>query len=170
MTRNAYQKLYEKHAGFYRTHKTAKKLLVLGNYLLTASVFFAYALLILVVFAAKGSAIKEKFFRIVLLPSVCLAFVSILRNIINRKRPYETGGILPVIPKKKKGHSFPSRHVSSAFVIGTVFLPYCVPAGTAILLAGILLAYIRFAAGLHYPSDLIAGGVIGTLFGIFAFL
>ncbi|MFQ9736875.1 MAG: phosphatase PAP2 family protein [Christensenellaceae bacterium] len=72
--------------------------------------------------------------------------------------------------KEKRGHSFPSRHVASAFVIGTVLLPYCVWAGAAVLLAGTLLGYVRFAAGIHYPSDLLAGAALGIVFGLMAFI
>lgn len=171
MIRESYRKFYKKQSDFYLTRPRAKKLLVAGNYALTAFVFCAYALLCLAVpLRSKPEALQGNLLRILLIPFLCLIFVSFLRNAIDRKRPYEEEGILPVIPKKKKGHSFPSRHVASAFVIGTVFLFYCVPLGAAILLSGLILAYVRFAAGLHYPSDLLAGAAIGVLFGVMAFI
>lgn len=103
-------------------------------------------------------------------PLLCLLTVSLLRNLFDRKRPYEGAGIVPVIEKKKKGHSFPSRHLASAFVIGTVFLPYCLPAGIVVLSAGAVLGYVRFAAGVHYPSDLAVGALLGALFGALVFI
>ena len=51
-----------------------------------------------------------------------------------------------------------------------VLLPYCLWAGIAVLAAGALLGYIRFAAGIHYPSDLFAGAGIGVLFGLMVFI
>ena len=171
MIRDVYQKCYERQAAFYRTRPRAKKMLTAGNYALTAAVFVAYALLCLIeLIVRRKTATQADVIRIVAVPLLCLLAVSILRNLIDRKRPYETGGIFPVIAKKKKGHSFPSRHVASAFVIGMVLLPYCLWAGLAVLAAGALLGYIRFAAGIHYPSDLFAGAGIGVLFGLMVFI
>ena len=124
MIRDVYQKCYERQAAFYRTRPRAKKMLTAGNYALTAAVFVAYALLCLIeLIVRRKTATQADVIRIVAVPLLCLLAVSILRNLIDRKRPYETGGIFPVIAKKKKGHSFPSRHVASAFVIGMRALP-----------------------------------------------
>ncbi len=171
MIRELYRKIYERQADFYRRRPGARKALFIGNYALTALVFLAYALLCLFAFIVHTeNRTQEDFIRILCVPFLCLLAVSALRNLINRGRPYEKGGITPVIVKKKRGHSFPSRHVASAFVIGTVLLAYCVWAGVVVLAAGALLGYIRFAAGIHYPSDLLAGAFLGVLFGLMAFL
>lgn len=170
MIHTFYQKIYEKNAAFYRSRPKAKKALVFGNYALTAVVFFAYAILCPIVLIRSGEKFSTNFLKLIGMPSLCLLFVSLLRKLVNRKRPYESGEIPPVIEKKKKGHSFPSRHAASAFVIGTAALPYCIPAGVAVLIAGALLCYIRFAAGIHYPSDLLTGTAIGILFGLAAFI
>lgn len=171
MIHDVYQRCYERQAAFYRTRPRAKKLLVLGNYALTAAVFLAYALLCLTeLLIRRAAATRADVVRIVAVPLLCLAAVSVLRSLIDRKRPYETDGIRPVIVKKKKGHSFPSRHVASAFVIGMTLLFYCRWAGIVVFVEGALLGYIRFAAGIHYPSDLLAGAGIGVLFGLLAFI
>ena len=77
--------------------------------------------------------------------------------------------VLAFIEEVKKKY-WDARHNCSAFVIGTVLLPYCVWAGAAVLLAGTLLGYVRFAAGIHYPSDLLAGAALGIVFGLMAFI
>ena len=169
MIRDLYQKLYERQAAFYRKRPWARKTLFIANSVLTAAVFLAYAFLCLFELIIHNP-VRADVVRILGVPLLCLFAVSLLRNLIDRKRPYEAGGIFPVIQKKKRGHSFPSRHVASAFVIGTVLLPYCVWAGAAVLLAGTLLGYVRFAAGIHYPSDLLAGAALGIVFGLMAFI
>lgn len=142
-----------------------------GEHFLTAAVFAAYALFVLIrLIVGRDSAYRSDVIRIVGVPLLCLLAVSVLRNLIDRRRPYEREDIDPILNKKKAGHSFPSRHVASAFVIGVVLLRYAVWAGVLVLLAGILLGYIRFAAGLHYPSDLFAGAAFGVLFGLIAFI
>jgi membrane-associated phospholipid phosphatase len=86
-----------------------------------------------------------------------------LKYSINRDRPYVT---YPDITKKAKGGSpsFPSGHTSTAFATATsVSLSYpkwyiIVP---SYLYAGAV-AYSRMDLGVHYPSDVLAGAVIGT--------
>ena len=167
MKRETYRKLYARQAAFYKAHPRAMKALIFANFALTAAVFAAYALLC--AFGFIGGSLADVL-RIVGVPLLCLLTVSALRNLINRKRPYECADIRPLLHKNKSGRSFPSRHVASAFVIGTVLLRYAVWGGMPVLAAGLILGYIRFAAGLHYPSDLAAGALIGALFGLLAFL
>lgn len=168
MKRELYTKIYNRQAAFFRARPAAKKALIAANFALTAGVFVAYVLLCAVRLIGRPS--PADFLRIVGVPGGCLLIVSALRRIIDRKRPYEHPDIEPLLKKNKLGHSFPSRHVASAFVIGTVFFRYCPWAGALVLVAGLLLGYIRFAAGLHYPSDLFAGAALGALSGLLAFL
>ena len=64
----------------------------------------------------------------------------------------------------------PSRHVASAFVIATVILSYYPFAGAGAIIAAATLAFLRFLEGVHYPSDLIVGAVLGFVFGGISFL
>ena len=86
-----------------------------------------------------------------------------LKYSINRERPFET---YPDIVRKISagGPSFPSGHTSSAFETATsislaypewyVIVPSYAWAGTV--------AYSRMHLGVHYPSDVLAGAVIGA--------
>ena len=85
-------------------------------------------------------------------------------------RPVESEAEAVAFIDEMKKKYWDARHNCSAFVIGTVLLPYCVWAGAAVLLAGTLLGYVRFAAGIHYPSDLLAGAALGIVFGLMAFI
>ena len=58
--------------------------------------------------------------------------------------------------------SFPSDHATAAFAIAVALLRRHRKAGAiALVLAG-LLAIARVAVGTHYPSDVLAGALIGT--------
>ncbi len=105
------------------------------------------------------------------LPLASFIALTLLRVLINAPRPYEVFNAAPVIPKKTKGKSFPSRHVFSIFVIGTTFLAVAPTPlfGIIILLLGFGLAIVRVYTGLHFPRDVIAGALLGIAAGSLAF-
>ncbi len=59
----------------------------------------------------------------------------------------------------------PSRHVGSAFVISMVILPECLIAGIALLVVATGVGTLRVLRGVHYPSDILVGALIGVAFG-----
>ncbi len=164
-----YRKIYERQAAFYRARPWAKRTLVCLNYALTGLIFAAYLTLLLArVCAGEWYAL----FLCLLFPSGCFCAVFLLRELVRRKRPYDESGA-GITPLFKKLHgsdkSFPSRHIAMAFAIGGVCLPWSLALGLCVYAGGLLLGYIRYAAGLHFPTDLLGGALIGGLFGILIF-
>lgn len=101
------------------------------------------------------------------------------KGIIRRKRPYNYN---PEIPLKKKLEaeavkSFFSRHTSSAFASATFFLmiygsyypesPYREAVWISSLALASLTGYLRYASGEHFPTDIMAGAVVGACTGFF---
>lgn len=168
--KDGYAKFHEKHTAFYRNHAGASNFLRLLNLAATGATALLYAAtLALALFQKKYKVFSLPFLKLLALPLSCLLVVSLLRKIVKRKRPYEEG-IEPIFPKKNTSDSFPSRHVASAFVIGATALCVQLPLALAAFAAGLVLAYVRFACGWHYPTDLLCGGVVGLLVGLFALL
>jgi undecaprenyl-diphosphatase len=67
--------------------------------------------------------------------------------------------------------SFPSVHTYIAFAIATaVFLYGHKKLGTLLYILAIFIAVGRVGAGLHYPSDIIGGAMLGIASGIVAYL
>ncbi len=163
-----YKTVYEKHASFFRARPIAKKLLLLSNKFLTGIFFLAYGLLIFLSFKNGFEPLDQV--KILAIPASCLAAIPFLRLFFNRPRPYHEDGanIEPILKKKHQDkESFPSRHLASALVISFAFVAYLPLASAVLFLFSAMLGYVRFALGLHYPSDLIAGGIFGSIFGIF---
>ena len=91
-----------------------------------------------------------------LITNVCL------KNLVARPRPYEVvEGLVPLIGKPTD-YSFPSGHTCASFACALVLyriLPkkYGVP---AVILAS-LIAFSRLYVGVHYPTDVLGGMVVG---------
>ncbi|MSR85401.1 phosphatase PAP2 family protein [Candidatus Uhrbacteria bacterium] len=103
--------------------------------------------------------------------SALLAFILSLTvsYTIGRTRPFLMSpdvGLL--IPPPGTPFSFPSSHASVAFAMAFA-LAYGHPAlGFVALLVAVLVAFGRVAAGVHYPSDVIAGIFVGLIAFIIA--
>jgi membrane-associated phospholipid phosphatase len=107
--------------------------------------------------------------RCILVPGLSFVLLSLYRSVRNAKRPYEVLDIHPLIHKDTRGHSFPSRHVFSAFVIAMTFLWIYPPAGAPLLALGMVTALCRVLGGVHWPRDVIAGALLGTAAGLIGY-
>lgn len=90
-----------------------------------------------------------------------------LKPLTARLRPFVANLDLPVLREQPPDYSFPSGHASTA-VAGACALTAMWP--RARLVAWVLAALIagsRLYLGVHYPSDVLAGAVLGWLVGRF---
>ena len=87
----------------------------------------------------------------------------ILASIWYRPRPYvaHPDQVHHLLSHSTDG-SFPSDHAAAAFAIATVLITYRRFPGLVALAIAALVAYSRVYVGDHYPTDVIAGAVIGT--------
>ena len=167
-----YKILYEKNAAFYKNSPNRLNVLKWLNTLFTWLFVVAYAGFWLHQIKSDKLPTQELvpfFFA----PALALIFVSAIRLAVDRPRPYSQFGanITPLVAKKDRdGDSFPSRHIACAAAISTAFLSFMPLVGTALLICCVALAYIRFSIGVHYPSDLAAGILLGVLCGTTAFI
>ena len=127
---------------------------------------FSTALFVLVYAAIllKNIAKKEykRLFCNIFAPGVTFGLCTIIRHKINRKRPYEEMNIEPLINKDKKGHSFPSRHVTSAFAIAVTAYHENKGLGMFSMFVAVIVAFVRVIAGVHYVKDVVAGMIFGS--------
>lgn len=92
-----------------------------------------------------------------------VVITNILKYSINRTRPFET---YPFIEKVTSGGSpaFPSGHTSDAFSLATA-ISIAYPKWYVIVPSyawAVTVGYSRMALGAHYPSDVLAGALIGV--------
>lgn len=92
-----------------------------------------------------------------------------IKNIVARVRPYEVIDGLTNLVEKQHDFSFPSGHAAHAFAVGVViFIMMPKKIGVPVLIISILMAYSRLYIGVHYPTDVIAGAIIGTVIAFFS--
>ena len=94
--------------------------------------------------------------RVVLLT---LALNTGVKQAVRRARPALTE--LPALAPVFSGRSFPSAHSSTSFA-GARVLSEAMPAGAVYPLA-VAMALSRPYLGVHYPSDIVAGALLGHL-------
>lgn len=92
-----------------------------------------------------------------------------LKPLIGRVRPYDVKGIEPFIEKLHDG-SFPSGHTLASFEAAGALMLRDKRFGIPALVLAIVIAFSRLYLYVHYPTDVIAGIVLGLLFAFLAYL
>lgn len=117
-------------------------------------------------FYRKSKTLRTKFFLLLLVLLLTAGITRTVKTLVDRDRPFTT---YPEIKKLSTGgdSSFPSGHTLEAFGMATaaafLFRRRGVTA-TAFCWA-LIVAWSRMALGVHYPSDVLAGMVLGGLTG-----
>ncbi len=155
---------YERFVAPLRKHPHAVAGIIGINKALTGFCYVMYPFLVGYLYLMKD----ERLLRCILVPGISFAAVSIFRRIFDAPRPYEQG-FDSLIKRDKKGHSFPSRHVFSAFMIAMTYAYILPDIAPVLFCVGALLAVIRVLGGVHFPKDVLVGAVSGIVMGIFGF-
>lgn len=87
-----------------------------------------------------------------------------IKPLISRPRPWLDWPIVPLVTENDP-NSFPSGHTCAAFAAGLSWaraLPWKWGKAAAVVLA-VLMGLSRLYVGVHYPSDVLVGALIGSL-------
>ena len=97
-----------------------------------------------------------------------------LKPTIARIRPYDfqeqyLGVVIELLIDKQHDFAFPSGHTIASFEACTVLLLGSKKLGIPATILAILIAFSRLYLYVHYPTDVIASIVLGTIFGIIGY-
>ncbi|NLT63663.1 MAG: phosphatase PAP2 family protein [Clostridiales bacterium] len=87
----------------------------------------------------------------------------LIKELVARPRPYDTIGDLSILVKPLSSYSFPSGHSSSSFAAALALTLAFGRKGALSYIPAVLIAFSRCYVGVHYPSDVLGGALVGTL-------
>lgn len=87
-----------------------------------------------------------------------------IKPLVERARPWLVWPITPLVTEKDP-NSFPSGHTCAAFAAAMVWVRTLPQQRDRVIVAvlAVLMGLSRLYVGVHYPSDVLAGAVIGSL-------
>lgn len=87
----------------------------------------------------------------------------ILKPLIMRPRPCDVNPLVPMIVDRPHGSSFPSGHATAAFAAfgALLFSKGPKPLVIVVGIGAVLMALTRLYCYVHYPTDVLAGTVVG---------
>lgn len=93
----------------------------------------------------------------------------LIKKIVARTRPYIVNEAIEYITKRPGDHSFPSGHTGCMFAVASVLF-YMLPkkVGIPAMVVASLVGISRLYVGVHYPTDIIGGFIIGMFTGFIA--
>lgn len=125
--------------------------------------FLGALFLLLLFFSAYSKKEKLKIFWIAAI-SVAVArlgIVSLIRFFYHRPRPFLTLPVHQLIADNE--YSFPSGHAAFFFAMAMAIYFYNKKWGAWFFAAAVLITAARVAAGVHYPTDILGGAIVGVL-------
>lgn len=160
MTESQYIKL----TSYFRKNKFRESIIQFLCHFTPLIVVFIYSITVLILFINKSQNLVMFLF----VPASNFLFITILRRILNKPRPYDLFDHIPLVKYTKgKGKSFPSRHTSSAFIIAvSYFYIHNTYLALIMILIASIIALSRIAAGVHFPKDVVCAALISFIWSL----
>lgn len=90
----------------------------------------------------------------------------IVKNLVARPRPCWLNPDFQLLISVPKDYSFPSGHTQASVIAATIITLYRKEWGWIVIPLSVAIAFSRLYLYVHFPSDVIAGAVLGILIGL----
>lgn len=94
---------------------------------------------------------------------------TVIKTLVGRLRPCQELIDVRLLVNCGSGKSFPSSHAVNNFAAAVVLIGFFRRYWYIFLAIASLIAYTRVYCGVHYPSDVLAGAVIGSIIGLLCY-
>lgn len=119
------------------------------------------ALLIFLMLIFGNKTFKNIGIEIFVVLSISQAIVHSLKKLLSRERPYNILKHLNTFGINLKDYSFPSGHTAASFSIATTIALNIPRLSVIVFFMAIVIGISRIYLGVHYPTDVAAGILIG---------
>ena len=92
----------------------------------------------------------------------------VLKDLIARPRPCHIDQTIKLLISRPSSYSCPSTHSGWAFAAATSILLYRKKIGVLVAIFSFLVAFSRLYLFVHFPSDVLLGIILGSVFAIIA--
>ena len=90
----------------------------------------------------------------------------IIKNLVARQRPCWLNSDFQLLIGNPKDYSFPSGHTQASVIAATILTMSHKKWGIVVIPLAVLIAFSRLYLYVHFPSDVLAGAVIGLIIGV----
>ncbi len=150
---------------FYLFNNLAEQSRIFDTLVVFLAEYFQYFLiaifLILLFFSRYAKREKLRLFWVTVISIIVarLGVTEFIRFFYQRPRPFVTYQVHRLLSENE--WSFPSGHSAFFFAMATAIYLYNKKWGIGFFLAAVLMNISRIIAGVHYPSDILGGAVVG---------
>lgn len=122
--------------------------------------------LVIALWFAFDKHLAQKFFFVT---ALSLNANGVIKNIVKRPRPWAVGDITCLRQETATGYSFPSGHTQTFSTWSSAAAYYVKRVSVWITVIALIIAVAcsRIYLGVHYPSDVVVGALLGVAFGVF---
>ena len=92
-----------------------------------------------------------------------------IKPLVGRIRPYDLREGIELMIAGPTDFSFPSGHASASCAAAAAIFAYHKKWGAGALALAAVIAFSRLYLYVHYPSDVLAGSLLGILFGVISY-
>ena len=93
----------------------------------------------------------------------------ILKNLVARTRPYDVNTGVQLLVSRLHDYSFPSGHTSASFAAALAIILWDRKKGIPAVILAALIAVSRLYLTVHYPTDVLASLLLGSLYGVIGY-
>lgn len=140
----------------------------LNNHFNFRYIFLPLFLLIFIYFQ-RGKALRVIASLILVISFSDIFTYHFVKSHVKRLRPINDPQVHAVLRLGHHPHSysFPSNHSTNGFAVAYTLSSFYPPLSGAFYFLAALIGYSRIYVGVHYPSDILGGIVLGLLIGFF---